>query len=80
MGNLREWRWACDCSMKRANPSPCNTNPLLGLSAIAVTQMLQFQWIRDKNQGTQVKMKNPLSLASVEVYIYGEYYTWMALK
>ena len=37
----REWRWVCDGSMKRANPSPYNTNPRLGLSAIAVTQMLE---------------------------------------
>lgn len=34
-----EWRWACDGSTKRANPSPYNTNALLGLSAIALWRL-----------------------------------------
>lgn len=36
----REWRWVCDGSTKRANPSPYTTRARLGLSAIALFSYL----------------------------------------
>lgn len=67
-----EWRWACDGSTKRANPSPYNTNALLGLSAIAVSYLWSL-WERENSVSIFIPSFCYFGRRGLEIFVHVSY-------